>query len=76
MNGPCRWKGLSSESALISTEMAMVGICDICGGPATGTCKLCGKLVCRRCLDGATGICKGCSQKGERFVDDLPRTIG
>ena len=45
--------------------MAMVGICSFCGAPATETCRLCGKLVCGKCLDRGTGICLHCAEKKE-----------
>ncbi|HJH29984.1 MAG TPA: orotate phosphoribosyltransferase [Methanosarcinaceae archaeon] len=43
--------------------MEMMGNCTICGG--TGklfTCMLCGRLVCRNCMDPSTGACIQCAR--------------
>ena len=53
---------------LMAFEMAMIGICDICGKPATATCIICGKLVCESCVDRGTGVCARCSHKSETFL--------
>lgn len=37
------------------------------------TCKLCGRLVCDRCVDSRVGICLACIRKGD---DGCPDTSG
>ena len=38
----------------------MVGLCHVCGRPANLVCKLCGRIVCGKCLEpgGACAKCK------------------
>jgi hypothetical protein len=46
--------------------MTMLGMCSICGSPATGTCPLCGRLVCRMCSHATTGVCRACEGKQQK----------
>ena len=56
--------------------MTMVGICSICGAPATSTCRMCGKLFCSRCIDRESGVCVRCHHKKETALDDVPSFTG
>ena len=56
------------DLCFMAFEMAMVGICDICGRPATTTCIICGKLVCGSCVDRESKVCVSCSHKREDFL--------
>ena len=44
----------------------VVGLCDICGGIARHTCRLCGKRVCGDHYDKGLGLCTSC--KGGRRI--------
>ncbi|MCU0852803.1 MAG: hypothetical protein MUC90_06080 [Thermoplasmata archaeon] len=46
--------------------MSMIGICSVCGRPATTTCALCGRLVCFQDSDPLTRVCKACAVKGKK----------
>ena len=43
--------------------MTMVGICSLCGRPATATCALCGRLVCSQDMNPVTRVCRACAAK-------------
>lgn len=43
--------------------MTMVGVCSVCGAPATCTCPICGKLVCRSCSHAVTSVCAPCEMR-------------
>jgi hypothetical protein len=40
----------------------LVGSCAKCGAPATLRCSLCGRTLCRNCLDADERICPDCQQ--------------
>ena len=40
--------------------MKVGGFCNICSLPANLTCRICGRVVCDRCMDGLAGICNDC----------------
>lgn len=60
-----------SRRVRVTSLMAMVGMCSICGRPATGTCPLCGRLVCRACSHSTTGVCRACEGKQQKTVTRL-----
>ena len=35
------------------------------------TCKLCGRLVCDRCMEPRVGICLACLRKGDDASTDV-----
>ena len=44
--------------------MEISGLCNICGKPgALFSCILCGKLVCRNCIDIKHNVCGKCNVK-------------
>ncbi len=55
-----------SLRAQVTSAMTMLGMCSICGMPATGTCPLCGRLVCRMCSHATTGVCRACEGKQQK----------
>lgn len=40
----------------------LVGSCARCGAPATLRCSLCGRTLCRNCLDPEERMCPECIQ--------------
>ncbi len=40
--------------------MKTMGLCHICGRPATNTCQMCGKQVCDKHYDSKLGMCLSC----------------
>lgn len=43
--------------------MSMIGICSLCGRPASTTCPLCGRLVCAQDSNPVTRVCRACAAK-------------
>jgi len=44
--------------------MEIPGLCNVCGKPGVMfSCMLCGKLVCRNCMDNKHNICIKCHFK-------------
>ncbi|MCI4335501.1 MAG: hypothetical protein L3K04_07755 [Thermoplasmata archaeon] len=61
--------------------MALVGQCRRCGNPASLRCTVCGRLLCRSCLDSEERICPECTearrhQKGIPSVKHPPSRLG
>ena len=44
--------------------MDIPGLCNICGKPGVlFSCILCGKLVCKNCINNKYKICSSCQNK-------------
>ncbi|HVO77937.1 MAG TPA: hypothetical protein VMS79_03620 [Methanomassiliicoccales archaeon] len=52
--------------------MTTVGMCMICGRPATHTCAICGRLVCDQHFNRDVGMCTICAPKTKRAVGSEP----
>jgi len=44
----------------------MLGMCSLCGRPATSTCTLCGRLVCSQDMNPVTRVCRVCAARQMR----------
>lgn len=56
-------KGFISVGIASPFAMSMIGICSLCGRPASTTCPLCGRLVCAQDSNPVTRVCRACAAK-------------
>jgi len=56
-------EGFISAGIASPYAMSMIGICSLCGRPASNTCPLCGRLVCAHDSNPVTKVCRACAAK-------------
>jgi hypothetical protein len=61
-------KGFISSGFISRYAMSMIGICSLCGRPASTTCPICGRLVCAQDSNPVTRVCRACAAKDMKLT--------